>query len=152
MVLLLAFHILGAVVWVGGMFFAYLALRPAAGALDPKLRLPLWRSALERFLAWVWASVAALLATGYAMLFWRFGGFGAAGLYIHVMQGIGIVMVLIFLHLFFAPWRRFRAALDTGDLAAAARNLDQIRLMVGVNLILGLVNVIVGATGRYWSS
>ncbi len=30
----LAFHILGATVWVGGMFAAYVCLRPAAGALD----------------------------------------------------------------------------------------------------------------------
>ena len=31
-VLALTLHILGAVVWVGGMFAAYVCLRPAAGA------------------------------------------------------------------------------------------------------------------------
>jgi len=34
MVLGLAFHILAAVIWVGGMFFAHMVLRPSAGPLD----------------------------------------------------------------------------------------------------------------------
>jgi uncharacterized membrane protein len=32
--LLIALHVLAVVVWVGGMFFAYLVLRPSAGALQ----------------------------------------------------------------------------------------------------------------------
>ena len=59
-------------------------------------------------------------------------------------------MVLIYLHLYFAPWKRFRRAIAAGDLAAGARNLDQIRQLVTVNLVLGLVTVVVGASGRYW--
>jgi len=36
-------HILGAVIWVGGMFFAYMALRPAiVETLEPPFRLKLW--------------------------------------------------------------------------------------------------------------
>ena len=39
----LLLHLLGVVVWVGGMFFAYMALRPvAATVLGPPLRLGLW--------------------------------------------------------------------------------------------------------------
>ena len=30
-----ALHVLAAVVWVGGMFFAYLVLRPAVGGIAP---------------------------------------------------------------------------------------------------------------------
>ena len=58
--------------------------------------------------------------------------------------------MLAFGHLYFAPWRRFRAAVDGGDLAAAAKQLTQIRHIVALNLVLGLVVVVVGATGRYW--
>ena len=36
---LIALHILSAVVWVGGMFFAYMVLRPAAGRLEQVERL-----------------------------------------------------------------------------------------------------------------
>ena len=34
-------HLLATVVWVGGMFFAHVALRPAVAALPPPVRLPL---------------------------------------------------------------------------------------------------------------
>ena len=36
--LALALHILGAVVWVGGMFAIYMCLRPALGMLDMSRR------------------------------------------------------------------------------------------------------------------
>jgi len=150
MIIGLLFHILGAVIWVGGMFFAHQMLRPAAGALDPAQRLPLWRRVFARFFPWVWASVAALLVSGYGMVFLGLGGFGHVGLHVHIMQGLGIIMMLAFGHLYFAPWRRFRTAVDAGELAAAVKQLDQIRMIVTFNLVLGLVVVAVGATGRYW--
>src|SRR5262245_24953626 len=112
MALLLALHILAAVVWVGGMFFAYVMLRPAAGPLEPAERLPLWQRVFRRFFTWVWASIILLLISGYSMLFHAFGGFAGAPLHVNLMQGIGIVMMLLFLHLFFAPWRRFDRAVD----------------------------------------
>ena len=64
-------HILGAIVWVGGMFFAYVELRPVTGELEPAPRLALWRGVLARFFPLVWASVIGLLASGYGMLFQR---------------------------------------------------------------------------------
>ncbi len=146
----LAFHILAAVIWVGGMFFAYVMLRPSARALEPALRLPLWHRVFSRFFPWVWASIFALLASGYGMIFLGFGGFAGIGPHVHAMQATGIVMMLVFLHLFFAPWRRFRRAVAAGDFLGAGRNLEQIRLLVAINLVLGLVTVIVGASGRYW--
>jgi uncharacterized membrane protein len=150
MIIGLLFHILAAVIWVGGMFFAHQMLRPAAGALEPAQRLPLWRRVFSRFFPWVWASVVVLLASGYAMVFLGFGGFAHVGLHVHIMQGLGIIMMLAFGHLYFASWRRFRDAIDRGELGAAASQLDQIRMIVTFNLVLGLVVVVVGATGRYW--
>jgi len=146
----LALHALAAVVWVGGMFFAYVALRPAAGALAPGERLPLWRRTFARFFVAVWVSVVLLLVTGYLMIFAYLGGFGGAGIHVHVMHLIGIVMILLFLHLYFAPWRRLRRRLDGEDLEGAAAELDRIRRIVAVNLALGLITVAIGSSGRYW--
>ncbi|MGH6866959.1 MAG: CopD family protein [Methyloceanibacter sp.] len=150
MALLIALHVLAAVVWVGGMFFAYMVLRPSAGSLEPGTRLHLWQGVFRRFFPWVWASIALLLASGYGMLFLHFGGFAAVPLHIHVMQGIGIVMMLLFLHLFFAPWRRFRAAVEREANPEAGKHLGQIRQIVAINLVLGLVTIVVGASGRFW--
>src|SRR5690348_17045843 len=129
MILPLALHILSAVIWVGGMFFAYLVLRPSAGPLDRDARLALWQRVLSRFLPQVLVVILVLLASGYDMIA-RFGGFAAIGLYIDVMQGIGLFMMLIFFHLYFAPWKRFRRAMAAGDLTTAAAQLEQIRFIV----------------------
>jgi uncharacterized membrane protein len=149
MILGLLLHILAAVVWVGGMAFAHSMLRPAVGFLDPPLRVALWRRVFARFFPTVWMAVALLLLSGYGMVA-ALGGLGAVGLHVQIMQGIGIVMMLLFAHLYFAPWPRFRRAVDAGDVAAAAAQLGKIRTIVTLNLVLGLVVVVVGATGRYW--
>ena len=150
MPLLIALHNLAAVVWVGGIFFAYMVLRPSAGPLEPPARLAMWRRVFGRFFPWVWASIAVLLISGYTMLFVHFGGFAGAGPHINVMQLTGIVMILLFLHLYFAPWRRFSRAVETGAVQDAAKQLNQIRRIVAVNLVLGLLTVAVGASGRFW--
>jgi uncharacterized membrane protein len=146
----LVLHTLSAVVWVGGMFFAHQVLRPASGVLEPGPRLTLWSRVLGRFFAWVFAAVLLLLLTGYAMVFGVYAGFADIGFHVQLMQGIGILMMLLFLHLYFAPWRRFRAAVARQDWAEGGRQLGQIRTIVTVNLVLGLIVVAIGSSGRYW--
>ena len=139
----LILHALSAVVWVGGMFFAHQVLRPAAASLDPAPRLLLWSRVLGRFFAWVIATIVLLLASGYALVFAVFGGFARVGVHVHLMQGIGILMMLLFFHLYFAPRSR-------QDWAEGGRQLGQIRTIVTVNLVLGLIVVAIGSSGRYW--
>ena len=57
----ISLHVLAAIVWIGGMFFALLVLRPSAGPLEPPDRLALWRRVFARFFAWVWISLALLI-------------------------------------------------------------------------------------------
>jgi uncharacterized membrane protein len=150
MFLTISLHLLAAVIWVGGMFFAYNALRPAAAqVLEPPLRLELWVQVFKRFFLWVWLSIALLLVTGYWMLFQYFGGFASAGTHIHIMHGLGIFMVLIYLHVFFAPYRRLRQAVIVQDYPAGGAQLNQIRRLVGINTLIGLVVIIVASAGRY---
>jgi len=146
----LILHTVAAVVWVGGMFFALLVLRPATAPLEPGPRLDLWSRVLDRFFQWVIAAIVLLLVSGYGMIFGVYSGFRGVGLHVHIMQGIGIIMMLAFFHLYFAPWRRFREALARRDNPAAAAQLNQIRWIVVLNLVLGLATVAVGSSGRYW--
>jgi len=148
--LLLALHLIAAVFWVGGMAFAYLVLRPAAGPLEAPARLSLWRRVFGIFLPWVGVSIAVLLISGYVMVLVYFGGFAGMQIYIHVMQGLGIIMVLLFGHLVFAPWRRFRAAVGESAWPEAGKQLGKIRKIVAINLALGVVTLLAGGTGRYW--
>jgi uncharacterized membrane protein len=148
--LALTLHLLGAVVWVGGMFAAYVCLRPAAGALDAPQRLLLWRGFFAKFLPWVWVSVLLLLASGYWMLVTTFGGFAHAPLYINLMQLLGLVMVALFVWLFHGPWLKFKRAVDAQQWPLAAGHLNRIRQIIMINLPLGLIVVIIGGTGRFW--
>ncbi len=144
-------HVIAAIIWVGGMFFAVYVLRPAAADLEAADRVALWGRALSSFLPTVWVAVMVLLASGYWMIFAAYGGMGQLPTYLALMHGIGWIMVLIFLHLWFAPYRRFRKALAAGDTAEAGRRLNQVRIMVTINFYIGLINTAVGVSGRYWS-
>lgn len=148
--LLLAVHIVAAVFWVGGMAFAYLILRPAAGPLDPPARLPLWRRVFASFLPWVGVAIVALLVSGFWMIFIMFGDMADVPLYVNLMLGVGLAMMMLYLHLVFAPWKRFRRAVDAANWPEAAKALHQIRMLVGINLILGTIVIVLGGTGRYW--
>jgi uncharacterized membrane protein len=147
----IAFHAFAAVIWVGGMFFAYMILRPSAGPLEAPMRLQLWDRVFSRFFPWVWASVATLLVSGLGMILWGYGGFAAAGAYVHVMLGIGILMMAIYAHLYFVPWRRLRRAVAAANWAEAGAQLGVIRRIVAVNLTLGLITVAIGSSGRFWA-
>ena len=143
-------HLLAVVIWVGGMFFAYMALRPvAATVLEPPLRLTLWSQTFARFFPWVWGAVILLPLTGYWMILNVFGGFSGLALYIHIMQGLGILMTLIFLHVYFAPYPRLKRAVAAGDFPTAGKQLATIRVLIGTNLIIGLVLIVIASGGRY---
>ena len=144
-------HVWGIVIWVGGMFFAYMALRPAAvQTLEPPQRLPLWAATFDRFFPWVWVSVAGVLASGLYLIA-RMGGFGAVALYVHAMFGLGIVMMLIFGHVYFAPYQRLKQGVAAREWKAAGAALSQIRVLVGLNLALGLINIAVVLLGKFFA-
>jgi uncharacterized membrane protein len=143
-------HILAAVIWVGGMFFAHVVLRPvAAGQLEPPVRLTLWVGVFKRFFPLVFAAIATLLVTGYWMVLSFFGGFDAVGLHVHIMIWTGYVMMLIFFHVFFAPFKRLKRAVAAEDWATGGKSLAQIRSLVGINLLIGLAIIAIASGGRY---
>lgn len=153
MAIAIALHMLATVIWVGGMFFAYMALRPvAASLLEPPQRLPLWSQVFARFFPWVWGAVILLPTTGVWMVQSVFGGFAHVGLHVQLMTGLGVLMILLYLHVFFAPYGRMKQALAANDLPEAGRRLAQIRVIIGINLTLGLIVVLVASAGRYYVS
>ena len=143
----LLLHVLGVVVWVGGMFFAYMALRPvAASVLEPPQRLTLWSGVFGKFFPWVWASVALILLTGLHMLM-KLGG-ASAPHYALAMLVLGVVMMLIYAHVFFAPYSKLKRAVAEQNWKAGGVALAQIRMLIGINLSLGLLTIAVVFLGR----
>ena len=84
------------------------------------------------------------------MVFAVYGGMAGVRPYIHLMLTIGVVMMLIFAHLYFAPFKRLKLAVQNQDWTEGGKRLGQIRKIVGLNLSLGLIVVIVAAAGRYF--
>lgn len=144
--ILLAIHLLAAVVWVGGMFFALVVLRPSLGVLEPAQRVAMHGQIFRRFFLVIWHAMLFALATGFAMVFVVYGGMAGLNWSIHIMMGLGLLMALVFLVAVFGPWRRLRRAVSTANASAAA---DRIRGLVLLNLVLGLVTVIVAGLGRF---
>lgn len=138
--LLLFLHLAGAIFWMGGMAFMVLALRPALHEqLQPPVRLPLVVQVLRRFFIVVIASIAVLLATGVPLLLQVPGAQVPRGW--HVMAGLGIVMMLLFGHIFFAPYQRLKKAVAAQDFPEAGRRMGQITLLVKINLGLGWIAI-----------
>jgi len=133
------------------MFFAYMCLRPvAATLLEPPLRLQLWSRTFTRFFVWVWIAVVLIPVSGHAMIIMS-GGSGNVGMHVHIMSGSGYLMIALFLHVFFAPYRRLKRAVVESDWQEAGRNLNQIRRIVGINILLGLFTIVAALSGRYFS-
>ncbi|MEO7338667.1 MAG: CopD family protein [Caldimonas sp.] len=148
-----SFHLLGIVVWVGGMFFTIACLRPAAAALEPPVRVGLMRDALGRFLDIVVVAAAVVLLSGVWMLATASRVSVNAGIGFnmpidwHVMVTLGVVMMAIFVYIRFALFRQLDISATAREWKAAAAALARIRLLVLVNLALAVVIIVVTRIG-----
>jgi uncharacterized membrane protein len=146
--LLLFAHVLGVVVWVGGMFLMHMAVRPAAvERLEPPARLPLLTAVLARFFRWVTISVVVILAAGLAMILGG-GGFANAHISVQLMLGLGVLMMAIYAVIRLSHFGRLRSAVAAHDWPTAAGHLDRVRKLVSINLVLGIVTIGVAIVGR----
>src|SRR6185312_15982389 len=126
-VIAITLHVIAVIIWIGGMFLGIVAVRPALAELDPALRARLFAGIVGRFLPWVWAAVAALLATG-------------------------IFMVMLMGHVSFAPYKRLKRALAAKDDVLATKAMKQMGLLMAVNLALGLIVILAAMMGAYVST
>jgi uncharacterized membrane protein len=136
----LAVHVLCSVIWVGGMFFAYVVLRPSLSVLEPIQRIALHTQVFRRFFLIVWHAMPLILLSGFVVLLVFDGGPALVGWNVHLMMLLGLIMSAVFLLLVFGPYARFRR---TTDRTTAIACIDRIRKLIGVNLVLGIVTVVV---------
>jgi uncharacterized membrane protein len=142
-------HLIATIFWMGGMAFMLLALRPAAVAvLQPPERLQLMAAVMRRFFTVVGVSILALLATGphmYATVFRATSqatGQGSVPLGWNLMLVLGLLMVLIFGHIFFSGYARFKRAVAATDWPTAGKAAAQVHRLVIVNFVLGWIAIV----------
>ena len=152
MIIAISLHLLAVIIWVGGMFFAYWILRPAAQQLETSERLRFWYNVFGRFLPLAGGAALILLITGYSMIYLR--GSGVLEFYVRLMEGLGWIMIGLFAYLCLVPWRRFSEAMKAPEDSElrnhAPQHLARIRVIVTINMMLGLIISIIGASGRFW--
>lgn len=148
--IVISLHALAAVIWVGGLFFAYVALRPAAAGLAPSVRLGLWVAVFHRFFPWIWAAVVVLVVTGLLQIAATFGTFSYAPPYVLIMTVLGGLMVLLFAYVYFLPWRQLKQAVGEQRWDDGIASLGRIRRVVLINLLFGLATVVSATGGRYF--
>ncbi len=144
-----ALHVLAAAVWVGGMFFAYVCLRPVLGNSEPAERLTLWAGVFGKFFPWVWMCIVILFLSGFYLI-GQFGGFSGAGKYIFAMMTIAIIMAAIFKFVYIAPFKHLKRGVEEKDYAVAGFALGTIRKLVATNLILGIIVIIIATGFKAW--
>lgn len=84
------------------------------------------------------------------MIVFALGGIRNVGLHVHIMLGLGSLMMLLFMHAYFGPFRCLQNAVIESDWETGGVKLNQIRLLIKANLILGLLLIIIATAGRYW--
>ncbi|MCD5984765.1 MULTISPECIES: CopD family protein [Pseudomonas] len=139
-------HLLAALVWVGGMFFAWMILRPAViAALEGPSRLKVWVQVFPRFFVWVWAAVIVLPITGIGMIQLNFTSFETAPRYVQIMMGLYVVMVALFLRIHSLQLPQLQRAVEAEQWSEGVAALGRIRRLVGINLLIGLAVVVIAA-------
>ena len=145
--LLLFFHLSAAVAWIGGMFFAYFCLRPAAAeTLQPAQRLPLWVETFARFLPYMAVGVTVLAVSGVGLFVPV--GFHRAPPGWHIMLALGLVMMAVFVAVWLVLFPQLRAQAAASAWPAAGQVLNRIRQMVALNLALGVCVIAAAVSGR----
>ncbi len=142
-------HVLSALIWVGGMFFAFVVLRPAVvEVLEPPQRLNLWVNVFRRFFVWVWVAIAILVVSGFYIIY-LYGGFSSVPKHVHIMLTLGVVMIAIFGHVYFGGYKPLSRLVASQSWEQAGVKLGKIRKFIAVNLVLGILTVCFAVLGSH---
>lgn len=137
-------HLIAGIVWMGGMTVMLFALRPAAIAtLESQPRAILMAAVMQRFYALVLVAIAVLFATGTHLYTQTFRaarlatGEGGVPLGWNIMLVLGIAMMLIFGHIYFAGFKKVKRAIASEHWPLAAKAASLIHTMTLFNFTLG---------------
>lgn len=142
-------HLLAINVWIGGTFFSVMVLPRALTALTPAEKHRLSLHILHHYFIWVWLAIVLVIASGGWMATHVFGSFQHLPTYVIVMISIAVTMMVVFMFMFFGPYRHYRRAEQAEDLTACEHYLGQVRLLSKINMFLGIGVLVAIGTGLY---
>ncbi len=142
-IFMLWLHYLATVMWIGGMAFNLLVLRPSMTVIDQNQRPILGTTVLKRFIIFAWLSIAVLIFSGIPIAISR------AGFENIYSTTYGIVLLskhfVTLIMIFIVTWVSF--VLST-KLATFAPKPNTILILVKTNLSLGILVLLLTAILR----
>ena len=142
-------HLIAGIVWMGGMTFMLFALRPATLAvMQAQPRAILMGQVWKRFFALVIAAIVLLFTTGTHLYTQTFRaarlatGDGSVPLGWNIMLVLGIIMMLIFGHIYFAGFKKYKRAVAAADWPLVAKAAGLIHTMTLINFTLGCLAIL----------
>jgi len=146
--LVVFFHVIFAIIWIGGMIVVRFAVHQGLGGIEDKgVRLGTTIKILDRFFKMIIGALTIMAVTGFIML--KASSFPPAmAVLAHVKTQIWTVMTVVFGYIYY----RFAKAKDSyasGDLAMTTAFLAPIpKYLILVNISLGLLAVLFGVILR----
>ncbi|GAN60770.1 membrane protein [Acetobacter cibinongensis] len=140
--LVLALHILCIVVWIGGAVYATAILRPSLSLLDNTQRNSVHLQTLGRFFKMLTHVIPTALITGWLLILHE-GGFAHVPWTTNAMQGLGVIMALLFVRIVSGPYQKARRAIRPQP-----ATFDSIRSQILIIVAMGVLAVLVAAMGH----
>lgn len=140
--LVLALHILCIVVWIGGAVYATTILRPSLSLLDNTQRNSVHLQTLGRFFKMLTHVIPTALITGWLLILHE-GGFAHVPWTTNAMQGLGVIMALLFVRILTGPYQKARRAIRPQP-----ATFDSIRSQILIIVAMGVLAVLVAAMGH----
>jgi uncharacterized membrane protein len=142
-IFMLWLHYLATVMWIGGMAFNILVLRPSMVAIDQNQRPVLGTTVLKRFIIFAWLSITVLILTGIPIAFSRVAFehilSTTYGIVLLSKHFVTLIMTLI------VTWVSF---VLSSKLAPFAPKPNTILIFVKINLSLGILVLLLTAILR----
>jgi uncharacterized membrane protein len=148
-----AIHLLSIILWIGGMMFVAMFLRPALAALEPPTRVKLMHDVLGRFFRAVSMVALATLLSGV----WMIGSVAkqtsqggapwSMPLEWTVMAALGVLMIVIFAYIRLRLYPRLTHAVNAANWPGGGAVLASIRQAVAINLVIGVAIVLMVTIG-----
>ncbi len=141
------FHVLSAIIWVGGMIAIRLAVHPNIQQIEePHIRLGRTLAIMKQFFNIVIPFILILLLTAVVMILALKSD--DTTMLMHLKEGVWTIMTVNFIAMYIKR-QKAQKLFDTGELSQAKEMLSMLpKLMLPVNIILGLIALWLGVSLR----
>lgn len=142
-------HVLAAVIWIGGMVFNILVVRPSMAVIDASQRIKLAVAMLKRFIRLVLASIGLLAITGILMALPKFSlttAYGITLLFKITIVGV-MISIVIFIRYSLLPKLEFLIVQSSPDVS---KTIGRIVALVKINLAFGVFVLLLSEFLAFW--